>query len=461
MAEYWDSTDSLEELEEDREEDCTRIAGAFAGQNAASQVLGQEKLGATKTYDRAKVADPSASKKFHAAQFGDKKTITGPNGEILHLDHSAAKRKYGSDNYQKHAAEADHIDPLKNIHKRHASNPFLTDQDIKEVANRQSNFQELSRWENGPSNKGAKSEFQRGVETKDLKRAVKGLKTQAETDIALTGRAVKNAGRVAHNAGKEVGMQAGTMAIATAGLSNIVAVIKGEKDPAEALADTAKAGGASTAIGYLTGSGLETVTQILTNSSSKFLQSLASANVPAKVITAVTLIGGTMKDYITGKITTSECITKLGETGFNVAVTGQTMLVGQALIPIPVVGAAVGALVGSFLSGQLCGTVSEALQRKDLEHQERMRLQAEYKKAVAQSRAFRQELETYLESYFRDCRACFDEALSEIHQAFQSGDSEGVVRGANMVTQRLGGTVQFGDRKEFLAYALDSSTDIL
>lgn len=73
MAEYWDSTDSLEELEEDREEDCTRIAGAFAGQNAASQVLGQEKLGATKTYDRAKVADPSASKKFHAAQFGDKK----------------------------------------------------------------------------------------------------------------------------------------------------------------------------------------------------------------------------------------------------------------------------------------------------------------------------------------------------------------------------------------------------
>ena len=137
------------------------------------------------------------------------------------------------------------------------------------------------------------------------------------------------------------------------------------------------------------------------------------------------------------------------------------MLVGQALIPIPVVGAAVGALVGSFLSGQLCGTVSEALQRKDLEHQERMRLQAEYKKAVAQSRAFRQELETYLESYFRDCRACFDEALSEIHQAFQSGDSEGVVRGANMVTQRLGGTVQIGDRKEFLAYALDSSTDIL
>lgn len=458
MAEYWYRN---EPLKEDNEEDSTRIAGAFAGHSAARQVLGQEQLGATKTYDRAKLADPSANKKFHDSQFGNRKTITGPNGEILHKDHAAAKRKYGADRWQNHAAEADHIDSLKNIHKRHARNPFLTDQDIKEVANRQSNFQELSRKENGPSNKGAKSEFQLGIETKDIRRAVNGLKVQAKTDITLTGRAAKNAGRVAHNAGKEVSMQAGTMAITTAGLSNVVAVIKGEKNPAEALADTAMAGGTSAAVGYLTGGSLETVTQILTNSSSKFLQSLASANVPAKVITAVTLVGGTMKDYFTGKITTSECIIKLGETGFNVAVTGQAMLIGQALIPIPVVGAAVGALVGSFLSNQLCGKVSEALQRKDLEHQERLRLQAEYEKAAAQSRAFRQELEAYLESYFQDCRACFDEALSEIHRAFQSGDSEGVVRGANMVTQKLGGTVQFNDRKEFLAYAWDSSIDVL
>lgn len=461
MADYWDRNALLDEEKEEEEEDNPRIAGTFAGQSAADQVLGQEQLGATKTYDRTKLADPSANRKFHDAQFGNRKTIKGPNGEILHRDHAAAKRKYGADKWQNHAAEADHIDTLKNVHKRHGKNPFLTDQDIKEVANRQGNLQELSKRDNGPANKGEKSEVHMGWETRDPKQMMNGLKAQAETDIMLTGRAAKNAARVAHNSGVEVGRQAGMMAVTTAGISNMISVIKGEKTPAEALADTAKAGGASVAAGYVTGGGLEVVTQVLTNSSSKFLQSLSSANVPAKIITAVTLVGGTMKDYLTGKISTRECVTRLGETGLNVAVTGQAMLVGQALIPIPVVGAVVGTLFGSFLSSQLGSKVREALQRKDLEHQERLRLQAEYEKAEAQSRAFQRELESYLERYFQDCRACFDEALSEIHRAFRSGDSEGVVRGANMVTQKLGGTVQFNNRNEFLAYAWDSSTDIL
>lgn len=455
MAEYYNDSDWKEE-----EEETGRLAGVLTEQEVSGKVLGRERLGATKEYDRGKIGDPSANKRFHESQFGDKKTVQGSNGETLHRDHDAAKRKYGP-KWQEHAAEADHIDPLKNIHERHAKNAFLTDEDIKEVANRQGNFQELSRRENGPSNKGSKSEFQRGCETKDPKRMVRGLKAQAETDALLTQRAAKNAARVTHNAGKEVGMQAGAMTLATSGINNMVAVIKGEKEAGEALADTARDGGKAAVAGYFTAGGLEAVTQILTNSSSQFVRSLASANVPAKVITAVTLVGGTMKEYFTGEITTSECITKLGETGFNVAVTGQAMLIGQALIPIPIIGGAVGALVGSFLSSQLCGKVGETLRRKDLEHQERLRLQAEYKKAAEQARAFRQELESYLDNYFQDCRACFDEALSEIYLAFQSGDAEGVVQGANKLTRKLGGTVPFSNREEFGEYLLSDSIDVL
>ena len=136
------------------------------------------------------------------------------------------------------------------------------------------------------------------------------------------------------------------------------------------------------------------------------------------------------------------------------------MLIGQALIPIPIIGGAVGALVGSFLSSQLCGKVGETLRRKDLEHQERLRLQAEYKKAAEQARAFRQELESYLDNYFQDCRACFEEALSEIYLAFQSGDAEGVVQGANKLTRKLGGTVPFNNREEFDEYLLSDSVDV-
>ena len=50
------------------------------------------------------------------------------------------------------------------------------------------------------------------------------------------------------------------------------------------------------------------------------------------------------------------------------------MAVGQALIPIPVVGAAVGALVGSLLTSSLYNKVIDELQNKKLAHDERMRL---------------------------------------------------------------------------------------
>ena len=100
-----------------------------------------------------------------------------------------------------------------------------------------------------------------------------------------------------------------------------------------------------------------------------------------------------------------------------------------------------------------------ALGTLHLEHQERMRLQAEYTKATEQARAFRQELESYLDNYFRDCRACFDEALSEIYLAFRSGDAEGVVQGANKLTRKLGGTVPFNNREEFGEYLLSDSVD--
>lgn len=455
MAEYYNDSDWKEE-----EEETGRLAGVLTEQEVSEKILGRERLGATKEYDRGKIGDPSANKRFHESQFGDKKTVQGSNGETLHRDHDAAKRKYGP-KWQEHAAEADHIDPLKNIHERHAKNAFLTDEDIKEVANRQGNFQELSRRENGPSNKGSKSEFQRGWETKDPKRMVRGLKAQAETDVLLTQRAAKNAARVTHNAGKEVGMQAGAMTLATSGIDNIVAVIQGEKEVGEALADTAKDGGKAAAAGYFTAGGLEATTQILTNSSSPFLQALASANVPAKAITAVALVGGTVKEYFAGEISTSECIIKLGETGFSAAVTGQAIVMGQTFIPIPFIGGLVGALVGSFLSSQLCGKVGETLRRKDLEHQERMRLQAEYTKAKEQAIEYRQELESYLDNYFRDCRACFEEALSEIYLAFQSGDAEGVVQGANKLTRKLGGTVQFNNRKEFCEYLSKNPINVL
>ncbi|WP_349401470.1 hypothetical protein, partial [Clostridium perfringens] len=76
-------------------------------------------------------------------------------------------------------------------------------------------------------------------------------------------------------------------------------------------------------------------------------------------------------------------------------------------------------------------------------------------------RAFRAELESYLQSYFREYRDCFDEALSEIQYGFQSGDADSVILGANQITRKLGGRVYYETVEEFKDFLADDSTDIL
>ena len=90
-----------------------------------------------------------------------------------------------------------------------------------------------------------------------------------------------------------------------------------------------------------------------------------------------------------------------------------------------------------------------------------MRIIAECKAAANEARAYRKELESYLAIYFHEYQDCFDEALSTIYTAFELGDANGVIAGANQVTRKLGGKVHFENMSEFEAFLFDDSTDIL
>ena len=238
---------------------------------------------------------------------------------------------------------------------------------------------------------------------------------------------------------------------------NALAVFKGEKTVGEALADTAKTGGAGAATGYLVSGGLTTLSQTLSSSSSQFIKALAKSNVPGQVVTAVMTFGGTLKRYASGDINTEEFILEVGERGLNLASAGYGMAVGQTLIPVPVVGAAIGALVGSVLTNKLIHGFIDELNRKDIEHKERLRLIAEYNEAVKQEDAFRAELENYLANYFHEYQTCFDDALSQMRHAFINSDADGMISAANKITRKLGGKVYFENREEFDDFLADDS----
>ena len=230
---------------------------------------------------------------------------------------------------------------------------------------------------------------------------------------------------------------------------NVVAVIKGEKSAGDALADTVIDTGKGAATSYVMGGGLTTLAEGFSHSHSKIIQAFTNSNVAGPVITGIMTFGGTLKRFASGEINTGEFIREIGEKGLNFGAMSYGFLAGQAVIPIPVIGGIIGSLVGSALTSGLISSITEGLRKSELEHQERMRLIAEYEEAKLQERAFRTELEAYLREWFRDYRECFTQALSGMQEAFASGDADGVIAGANAITRKLGGNVQYETVAEY------------
>lgn len=463
-----------EENNKNEEEDSIKAATGFSTMESAraSTERASKIYAKSEKYDRSILDNGAAKVRAKKNAFADgQKVYDSYTGDVLELKKSDAKLKYGKD-WQKHLAESDHKIPLEKIHKDNAKNPWLTNDDLKNIANSDDNIEVVSRKYNNAKRSRTNEEFvtdddylkRTGVELsgEGKEKAIQsGKASQTIIDKKIRKTAAKNIIKTGHEAGKYSAGNAGVTAATMSGIMNITAVIKGEKSVEDALADTAIDTGKAAATGYVLGGGLTTVSHTLSSSSSKFLQGLSSMNVPGQVITAVMLTGDTIRRYGNGEITTEECIIELGGKGLSFATTGYSMTIGQTLIPIPIVGAAVGALVGSVITSKYYNSLINTLKTKELEHQERLRIMAECKKAADEERAFRAELESYLQSYFREYRDCFDEALSEIQYGFQSGDADSVILGANQITRKLGGRVYYETVEEFKDFLADDSTDIL
>ncbi|MCR8744294.1 hypothetical protein [Romboutsia lituseburensis] len=392
-------------------------------------------------------------------------------GDILEIRKVDAKLKYG-DRWQNHLAETDHITPIEKIFKDNGKNPWLKKEDIKNIANSDKNLEIISRKTNNAKRSRTNKELvtddeylkKTGVEFSEQGKrdAIEsGRKSQAEIKKQVQKTSMKNVIKTGHEAGKYSAQNSGITAATMSGVMNITAVIKGEKSTEDALADTAVDVGKATATGYVLGGGLTTLSHSLSSSSSKFLQALSKSNVPGNVMTAVIVTGDTLKRYGNCEISTQECIRELGEKGLNFATAGYSMAVGQAIIPIPIVGAAVGALVGSTITSRYYNELINTLKTKELEHQERQRIIDECEIVAKQARFFREELECYLEAYFKEHQDCFDEALLEINYAFQAGDADGVIAGANRITRKLGGNIHYDTVEEFKDFLSNDSVDIL
>lgn len=455
---------------EEQEKKATNIGTGYAAMETAEAATKQaaKKYAKPDTYsgNRNLYDSPRAKQNAKINAFASGEPVTDPyTGEELCMTIKEAKQLYGEE-WKSHVAESDHITPLQKVHEETKDNVWNTVDDIKEAANCEENVKVTSRkYNNGKRNK-TNTEYvqneeylkEKGVKvTKEGKeKAIEDEKTSKKAiQKNLTKAAGKNALATFNEAGIQGAKNSGITALTITGIMNMVSVVKGEKTVEEALSDVAKAGGLGAVTGYGMSGALTVISHTLSNTSSKFLQGLIQSNVPGKIVTAVMTTGDTLKKWGSGEITTQECLIQLGDKGLNMTTMGMSMAIGQTMIPIPIVGGAVGALVGSVLTSSLYKNAIETLKTKELEHQERLRITEECQKAAEQIKKYREELENYLQSYLQECRECFEDALSTMYVSFETGDADGVIASANDITRKLGGNVQYETVDEYMDF-LDS-----
>lgn len=465
----------INDTDSDRDDSQKKIVAGIAATESAvistRQAAVEYAQPDTYTGNRALYDSASAKRQAKEAAFSSGNDVFDPyTGKKLVKTVKEAKSLYGDD-WQSHLAESDHIRPLEKTFDENKNNPWLKTDNIKSAANSEHNVKPVSRLYNNQKRSHSNKEMVENesyYKNKGLELTSEGRKAALKDDKTakraiqgqLTKDTIENIVDTGHRAGTYGAVNAGGTALTTSGIMNIVAVIKGEKDAGEAIGDIVVDTGKAAVSGYVMSSGLTVVSHTLSESSSKFIQALTKANVLGSAINAVVATGGTLKRYASGEISTQECLLELGEKGLSTITTGYSMAVGQALIPIPVVGAAVGALVGSVMTSKYFGELMNTLKVKELEHQERLRIIAECERATAQAKAFREELESYLEAYFKEYQDCFDDALSEIQYGYQTGDAECIIAGANKITRKLGGEIKFDTVDEFIDFLEDDTIDV-
>ena len=392
-------------------------------------------------------------------------------GEIIEKSQKVSLDKY---NTLDNSAEVDHTHPIKRVFEENKKNPWITNEDIKEVVNDYDNLQVVGRKYNNAKRAYTNEELindEKYLQDKKLYLSEEGKEIAKRNGEAaekainskLNKRMVKNIANTYNKAGIEGAKNAGGMTLTIAGLLNIIDFINGKKSLEEAIWDVSSSASKAAALGYIT-SGTTTVIShtidsTFTSSSSSFLQKLGNSNASAKMITTVMIIGDTVKRYISGEMTTKECLIELGEKGATFAALSPAMAVGQACIPVPIVGAAVGALVGSIVTSGICQDIKRVLYNSELQKQHE-KLIAEYEEILRYQKNFRKELDIILSNYLKDYENCFNDSLVQIGESFRLGNINQMIKGANEITKKLNGTVKFENIDEFTEFFMEEKIDI-
>ncbi len=312
---------------------------------------------------------------------------------------------------------------------------------------------------------------------------------------------VKSIGRTAHDAG----IQGATFGASIGGsislVSNVYALYQGDKKLGEAVCDCAVDTAKSVAMGYTTGfagaaikgameqshgvllqrtinnvvgsaTGKKAVEKLTkqateefqkstTGQISKRLNSLSKTNLPALAVTVCLEFGGLIRQYAKREIDGVEFMERMGEKGIGMISSSAMAAVGQIAIPIPVVGAVIGGMIGYTLSSLFYNEALNAFKGAKQAHEEYLFYKAKFEEAKRQRDIYQTELQKQFNLHMSEKRHEFSLAFQQIDVAVETGDMVLFSQNINQIGDLFNKKLQFSNRDEFDDFMNTSETFIL
>ena len=271
----------------------------------------------------------------------------------------------------------------------------------------------------------------------------------------------KDIAKVAHRAGiKQVPMGTaigGGMSL----IRNLVAVCKNEKDAKTAALDVVGDTASAATVSYATAFSGAVIKGTMQNTTSPTVRALAKTNLPAYIVTSALETGKTLTAYFKGDIDGVQCLEQLGEKGYGMVNSAMFAAIGQLAIPIPVVGAMAGSMLGYALSSMSYHVLTDSLKDAKLARERRIRIEAECAEACRMLKEYKAELEEYCKGRLKHQRDFFNQVFNVIGIAIEADSVAKYVQATNILTRILGGKVQFNNQREFEQLMGDKSPIIL
>lgn len=435
---------------------------------------------------RTKVDDVAKRREFKEKTFDGKKTIKDPyTGDTLHIDSAAAKAKYGKGNASKHTSDVDHIISVKEIYEKTQDNAFVSTQDIKEIVNLEENYKVINSKLNRSKGAGKYSDCSKknaDTASKNKSNSVpkldekKMLYDQRKADFAVNTEIAKKTIEGMHKVGTEA---AKTGVVVGGGISvaqNTAKVMNGElslsEAGAEVVIDTVKAG----AVSYISGIGVRAIEATAVKAAKNTgefiatsLNGFVKSGGPAKTLSVISEVGGTVCKYINGELNDKEFATELGTRGTSLAMSfgaGTQGAVAGGLIGsvigsvVPVVGTTIGAevgivvgevignMVGYMLGTEICRVLQEGTDEYEADIERKKRLTKFYTQLAEETEKSRLEMEASLSMLQAEHKKVLVNAFSNMKNAILENDMGKVIDSLQTICNEYGLEVAYKNRQE-------------